>query len=540
MKYHDRSGNKFTLIALAVTFAALASLPFLVPHMGFTALVAFIPLLAMERIATLSGKKQIWPYYYFAFVCWNAMTTFWVCNATFAGGLFAIFANAFQMALIFALFRWFKSKTRGILPYIFLAAAWMAWEHFYFDAAISWPWLVLGNSFAVSPYLVQWYEYTGTLGGSLWIWASNIFLFSIMTALSEGRTARWNIKARIAAFAAGILIIPFPAVLSAIKYSDYTETSDPVNVLALQPNIDPYNKFGGMNQGEQNALLMQLAQNGADSSVTLIVGPETFTSDIYTNSVMDSPTVKSFKDMLEHTMPQCDMIFGASTYTVYPKGERPSYLAVPYGSGWLETHNSALSLCADGTFDLYHKIKLVPGVEGMPYPKIFDPIDRALGGVIGRNVGQSDAQPLECKANARKIGCAICYESVYGEFYSRYVAKGAQLMTIVTNDAWWGDTPGYRQHLRYASLRAIETRRSIVRSANTGISALINQRGDIISSTGWWEKQSLKGTLNYNDRMTFFTLNGDIVGRVSVMIFLLLGTMRLVRGLYKINLKKVR
>lgn len=515
------------LLALSVLSGALASIPYLIPHCGPAALIAFIPLLMMEDIASSEGVRRVWPFYYTGFVVWNAATTFWVCNATVGGGLFAIFANAFQMALVFAMFRWMKKKTSGVLPYIFLGAAWIAWEHFYFEAAISWPWLVLGNSLATSIRLAQWYEYTGTLGGSLWIWTANIYIYMYARNILSGRASHWNKKARIAAPAGLLLVILAPAAASVIIYNTYEETHDPVGVLVLQPNIDPYNKFGGMTQAEQNKRLLSLAETSTDTSVSLIVAPETFTSDITTNNPLSSRTVRSFMEFLSGH-PECDMIFGASTITVYPEGPRPSYLARRYGKGWYESHNSAISVNGNGQYDIYHKIKLVPGVEGMPYPRIFGPIDDKLGGVMGRCAGQDEAMALECHGESPRTGCAVCYESVYGEFYAGYIQNGAELMTIITNDAWWGDTPGYRQHLRYASLRAIETRRSIARSANTGISALIDQKGRITASTQWWEESVLKGTVNKNSEITFFVRNGDITGRVCTLVFLLLGVMRLV------------
>lgn len=168
---------------LVVLFAAMMSVPFLVPHTGFLALFGIVPLLCMERIADLQGRKRIWVYHYSAFVLWNTFTTFWVCNATVGGGLFAIFANSLQMSLVFGLFRLSKKRFSGSLPYIFLMTAWIAWERFYFDAEISWPWLVLGNSFARTTWAIQWYEFTGTLGGSLWIWACNLSIFGLLVSL---------------------------------------------------------------------------------------------------------------------------------------------------------------------------------------------------------------------------------------------------------------------------------------------------------------------------------------------------------------------
>ena len=95
-------------------------------------------------------------------------------------------------------------------------------------------------------------------------------------------------------------------------------------------------------------------------------------------------------------------------------------------------------------------------------------------------------------------------------------------MSIITNDGWWRDTPGYKQHLSYARLRAIELRRSIARSANTGISALINQRGDIVARTQRWEEAALRGNLNLNEDLTFYVLHGDIIARLSQFLSVLL------------------
>ena len=95
-------------------------------------------------------------------------------------------------------------------------------------------------------------------------------------------------------------------------------------------------------------------------------------------------------------------------------------------------------------------------------------------------------------------------------------------MTIITNDAWWGNTPGYRQHLSYASLRAIETRRAIARCANTGISAIISPSGEIVSKTQWWKPEVLEGKIPLRDDITFFVAHGDITGRVCTFLFVLL------------------
>ena len=521
--------------SLVLLFAALMSIPYLVPHTGFLALFGIIPLLCMERVADMTGKKRIWLYHYSAFVLWNAITTFWVCNATVGGGLFAVFANAFQMSLVFGLFRLSKKKFSGALPYIFLMVTWIAWERFYFDAEISWPWLVLGNAFARSTGSIQWYEFTGALGGSLWIWITNLSIFGLLVSLSDGRIFMWNWKAKTAALTGLLALLTVPFIVSSVvgnRYEDSMVSDENLEVLIVQPNIDPYNKFQAMTQDQQNAILEEqivknLAYRKNDSTATplLIVTPETFTSDIIVGQYERSRTWRRFTALLAD-YPNVNMLFGASSYDYINSAVAPSYTARDLGRDlWVESHNSALMIDGTARTEIFHKNKLVVAVEKTPYPRLFCKLDDMLGGVMGRCVGQDGISLLKVKdveGYSTQIGCAVCYESVYGEYYTDYIRKGARAMTIITNDAWWGNTPGYRQHLSYASLRAIETRRAIARCANTGISAIVSPSGKILQPTPWWEQAVIKGQIPLRDDITFFVSHGDITGRVCTFIFVLL------------------
>ena len=523
------------LWGLAALSAVLMSVPFLLPNAGFLALIGLVPLLCMDRIATYSGKKHVWRYHYSAFVLWNAFTTFWVCNATMGGGLFAIFANALQMSLIFGLFRLSKKKFTGSLPYIFLMVMWIAWERFYFDAEISWPWLVMGNSFAQSTWAIQWYEYTGTLGGSLWIWACNLGLFGLLVSLSDGRWHSFNWKAKTAAITGICTVLILPFILSAVignRYKNAMNEGEQLEVLIIQPNIDPYNKFQAMSQEDQNARLTAAAEENlsyrkGDTTATplLVLAPETFTPDIITNDVTSSPSWQTFVSFLRE-YPNVNLLFGASSRTYIESDDAPSHTARKVMDGlWSESHNSALMTDGSGRTEIFHKNKLVVAVEKTPYPALFCPIDDKLGGVMGRCVGDGEVKIMNVRADNSKdipVGCAICYESVYGEYYTEYIKKGARAMTIITNDAWWGDTPGYRQHLSYASLRAIETRRAIARCANTGISAIISPSGEILQPTPWWKPAVIKSHIPLRDDLTFFVRHGDIIGRICNFVFWLL------------------
>lgn len=529
----NRKNHIYTMLGLTLLSPILMSIPFIIPHCGLISLFAIVPLLLMERIASKNNIKRVWVWHYSAFVLWNTLTTFWVCNATIGGGIFAILANALQMSIIFGTFRLSKKVFNGTLPYIFLAAMWITWERAYFYAQISWPWLVLGNSFARTVSVIQWYEFTGSLGGSLWIWAVNLSVFGIICTILEGNFIKFNIKAKAAIIICTVLLIGCPILLSERMYNNYKEHKNPLEVLIVQPNIDPYHKFTALSQEEQNQILINLAEAKLkDTSDTplLIIAPETFTNDIVTNDIGAGLSYRTFQKFIERH-PNTNLLFGASSYTYSFSNAAPSYNARKVEDGvWVESHNSAIITDATGRADIFHKSKLVVGVEMTPYPAFFTKIDNLLGNVMGRCIGQKEISTLDFisynKDSSIKcripIGCAICYESVYGEYCTGYIRKGAKALAVITNDAWWGNTPGYRQHLSYSSLRAIETRRDIARCANTGISAIINQRGDIVKKTSWWKTDTLAGKINLNNKITFFVKNGDIIGRISSFIFILL------------------
>ncbi len=154
-------------------------------------------------------------------------------------------------------------------------------------------------------------------------------------------------------------------------------------------------------------------------------------------------------------------------------------------------------------------------MEILPYPEMFGFLTQLifdLGGTSGGYGRQKERTVFRHEQDIR-LAPAICYESIYGEFMTEYVRAGAQFITIITNDGWWGNTPGHRQHLAFSSLRAIETRRCIARSANTGISAFVDQRGDIRQATKYWEQTAIRARLPANDEVTFYVRYGDVIGR---------------------------
>ncbi len=180
-----------------------------------------------------------------------------------------------------------------------------------------------------------------------------------------------------------------------------------------------------------------------------------------------------------------------------------------------------------GDLDLYHKNKLVPGAEKMPYPEVsnflsFLALD--LGGISG-SFGR-DLEPKIFNAGDNPdVAPLICYESVFPEYVAQFTRKGAEILLVITNDGWWRDTDGYKQHMYYACLRAIENRREVLRSANTGITCRIDKVGNIQERTEWWESTVLKVWPNNYEELTFYTKYGDYIGRLGsfIGIFFLIG-----------------
>jgi hypothetical protein len=144
------------------------------------------------------------------------------------------------------------------------------------------------------------------------------------------------------------------------------------------------------------------------------------------------------------------------------------------------------------TLQYYHKSKLVPGTEQLPFVNTI-PFLESLAISLDENsasgtLGKSDrAMAL---GDGVKVAPVICYESIYGDYVSDYVGDGAQWLAVVTNDAWWRNTAGHKQHFSYAKLRAIEQRKWVARAANTGISGFINPLGESVMESVWYQGRS--------------------------------------------------
>ena len=423
------------------------------------------------------------------------------------------------MALVLVAFHYVRMKTNNITGYASFVILWIAFEYFHLNWQCSWPWLTLGNGFANHVEAVQWYEYTGVLGGSLWILVSNLLFFQLVKSLwldVDGKAYRKKSIIMVIA----IVVIPI-SISFIIAFSYNSKTADKkryVQAVVVQPNIDPYNeKFSGDFKNQLDKMLA-LADTKVDSTTDYLIFPETALTDpdIWENNLEQNGSIQTLQKYLTK-YPKLSIVTGASTWRNYNVGDNIPESARKYtgGDGFFDAYNTAFQLNNSSTLQLYHKSKLVPGVETMPFRKLLGPIaDLAfsLGGTSGTLGTQKEPSVFYTPNGKNCVGTAICYESIYGEYIGQYVLKGAQLIFVITNDGWWGDTPGYKQHLAYARLRAIETRRSIARSANTGISEFIDEMGNVSEQTGWWVPAVIKTNLSLNRDITFYVKHGDYIG----------------------------
>jgi len=519
----------------------------------FLAFVAWLPLLHAERLhdeRTAGRRRAFVPYVLLAVFVWNAACSWWFFGVSeplgtrMVSGLAPMTVNSLLMLIPW----WLKRVTRrllgGHIAAIAFIAYWLAFERLHHGWDLQWPWFSIGNVFGTQPHWIQWYEVTGMLGGSLWVLLVTFFLHR---AIIAWKVARRPVLAN-ASMAAVLLIVP--SSISIWRFNTIRTNDGPaIEAVVVQPNIDPYTeKFGGMDPMRQLDRMLALAHDAMTDSTVLVVMPETALQEgayldmsgpepvyhgLWENAIDQArSTIRLERFQDEH--PRAALLAGMSADVLHPRGidpppsARPLFRAegLPPGEQrWYESYNAALFIPVRGPVEVYNKSKLVAGVESMPFEEVLGYVSALsvdLGGVSGSLGVQQEREVLVDPSSGIKVVPAICYESVFGEHVAAHVRNGGNLIAVITNDAWWGDTPGYHQHLTFSSIRAIETRRDVVRSANTGISCFVDRKGVIHQPTAWWVPAAERRTVHLGNELTFFVRHGDLVGRAALILSVIL------------------
>jgi len=521
---------KYVLLTLISAMLLSVSWPtYGVPFFIFFALV---PLLMMEHgVSKFSGyDRKSWVVFglsYLCFVIWNVVTTGWLYGSKNPDGshsmmavLFPVLVNSFLYALVFQCYHWYKNAQGTYWGLAFFVAIWMSFEKFHLSWELTWPWLNLGNAFSEYPKLIQWYDTLGATGGSFWILIVNIMIFYTIRIWEAGRKRKGLITNTLIVTA----LIAVPMIISVIIYNTFDQKPvGQVNVLMLQPDLDPYaEKYSKDSLTIENDLL-NLAEKNSTGKIDYYIAPETAIpgrGSISETAFDKSLMLNNLKDFLvKH--PGSVFATGISSHRFYSNTDllpKDAYQLNP--RLWVESYNSAVQVIPGRKVEVYHKGKLVPGVEIFPYMNVLKPLlgDAMLnlGGTVASLGTDKERVAFSNPYNKGKLAPIICYESIYGEFVGDYVKKGANFLAIMTNDSWWGVTEGHKQLLSYARLRAIETRREIARAANSGISAHINAKGDVTADTFYGDQTALFAKVNLYEGETFYVRSGDFLSRLGI------------------------
>ncbi|TCD18315.1 apolipoprotein N-acyltransferase [Pedobacter psychrodurus] len=516
------------LLSAFLLWLAWPPMPFTTPLL----LIGLVPLfIALDSISENAIKKQgkrIFLTAGLTFLVWNTASIYWVYNAISAYNgpavalpvsLIPYGLGALLMTFAFWLYYRLGKYVNKKIAYLGLIAFYIGLEYLQQTWDLAFPWMTLGNGLAGMHQLAQWYDHTGVYGGSLWILVSNILAFE---AYKKFKSHTGYLRFRTAGIWALVVIIPIS--ISLTKYFTAEQKGTPSNVVVVQPNIDPYQKLESIPVSEQIKILTHLSDSVGQTNTEYFIWPETaIPSRADEDQIRSNPdfyTLQSFLGKYKNGT----LITGIESKKIYQTKKTLSAKYDPQSNQYWDNFNTAMQIENSANVQFYHKSKLVPGVEKMPFPKVFSFLDGVfaqLGGAVGGWGWQEKPEVLYAQSG---IGVApvICYESLWGEWVGQSVKDGAQFIAVITNDAWWGNTSGKDQHMMYAKLRAIETHRDVARSANTGISCFINQRGDVTQNTKWWTRTAIKANINLNDEITFYVKSGDIIAKILSVLAVIL------------------
>ena len=548
----------FVKVGLAVLSGLLIAAAWPVRGIAPLAFIAFVPLLYLQdKVGYKENpeKGSIFGLSLITFLIWNSLTTWWVWKTTAIGTIGMIMLNSIFMTCVFWAYHFVKTRLYGNKKgYYILIIFVLAFEYLHLNWQLNWPWLNLGNVFSHYHTWVQWYEFTGIAGGTVWVLLANIIIyrylfagdFSISLSFARNdntsnmsfRPQRSGVEKSHKSLLYPILILCvlfIPLIISKIQYFSYKESGEEIEIVVVQPNLDPYSEEFTLSPKKIMERNLSVAAPLVTENTRFVVSPESaIQEDIWLERIDKYYSIKELRRFLE-IYPQTCYVIGISTNGMVSEGCENDFAARKFidADRYYYSYNTAALIMHD-TIQLYHKSKLTPGAEAMPSWWILrmikdSPLD--LGGTVGTLKKDTESRTLSF--DNHNVGTLICYESVFGGYVTEFVRKGADLLFVITNDGWWGNSPGHKQHLEFSKLRAIETRRSVARSANTGISGFINQRGDIISQSSYWEQTALRNTIKTNDKQTFYVRHGDYLYKISVILTALLVAATIVKLIFE-------
>lgn len=528
--------TKLFLLTLTGVLLGLSFPPF---ETGVFSLFAFVPLFFV--LSDANGRNFLNSYY--AFFIFNLISISWVGGFNHAKDVYLMVAGAallivhpFIQSLPVAVFNYIHknlSFKAAIYSFPFL---WVSFEYLHSLTEFAFPWLTLGNSLTYDLPLLQIAEYFGVYGLSFWITVFNVLIFILITKLIF---KEFSLKDKNSILLGSSIIILY---LIPKSYGNYILSKQPeftgekkVTVGIIQPNIDPWEKWYSEQEDVQVQKQLAMSEEIADEC-DLIIWSETGIP-----FYILEPPYREFLESLKVKVNSLNfsLLTGFPDVHYYGPDELVPKSAKQLGDRdvYYDTYNSSFLLVPNSDkIQKYSKIRLVPFSERVPYADVLHFLNFLEWdvGISGWAIGKDTTVFVFQLKNfdAAKFSNLICYESIYPSFVKEFVKKGAEFLTIITNDSWWGDSFGPYQHERYAILRAIENRRWIARCANGGISCFIDPFGKVYNATKMFTTDVIQRSIYTNNKFTFYTLKGDLVPEISSLIIVFVITAAISKKVY--------
>lgn len=392
----------------------------------------------------------------------------------------------------------------------FFPLFWVTLEYLLTQTDLRFPWLLLGHGLAKFNLFIQGADIVGTNGLSLIAAYINVLLFK--SFFEKNSEEKFRLKPLLIA----VFIFLCMMIYGIYKTSTFRISERKVRIGIVQPNLNPWDKWSTGNLSDLLNMYLTLSQKCVDEGAEVILWPETAlpvyafggTYPMVENSIynfLDTNNVSLLTGMP-------DIIYDLNQNNI-PEDSKYS----GPGNYYYRTYNAVLGLNPGSrSIQRYGKMKLVPLGERVPFVDQFAFLGDLLKwgvGITGWNIGKDTTvfKIKNEKIDTIKVGGLVCYESVDPVFVTAFVQKGAELITVVTNDSWYGKSSGPYQHKDFAMLRAVENRRSVVRCANGGVSCIINAKGNILAETKMFVKTTLVGEVPLQDEKTFYSENPLIV-----------------------------
>lgn len=510
----ERRKDRLLLILTGVLFGiSFTPFPFPFPLFLFVAFIPYFFVITKKRSLLKVNSSS-----YLAFFTLSVITIYWVGSWQSNADPFLMLSGVvlllfYPCVLLINSTLYFLSKKvfKKDLSLYFFPFFWVTGEYLLTLTDLKFPWLTIGHGLAKFTSFIQIADIIGAFGLSFVVLWINIFIFKGI------KTFRENLKVGSIYFSVSASIFILIIAYGFIKISSSDNDERKIKVGIIQPNIDPWNKWelGGLEDILNN--YFELSQKCVDEGAKLILWPET-ALPVYLMSGTYQSEVDSIYSFLRKN--NVSLLTGMPDFLIYDKDAPHNAKYSEVGKYYYATYNAIL-LLQPNTFEVqrYGKMQLVPLGEHTPFvdqlPFLGDLLKWGVG-ISGWNVGQ-DTTVFKFVSNndTIKVGGLVCYESIFPTFPNYFVDRGAEFLTILTNDSWYGKLSGPYQHKEFANLRAVENRRAIVRCANGGVSCLINKFGVTEVETEMFTRTHLVVDVPLNDEKTFYTKNPLIIPVIS-------------------------